>query len=89
MFLRRPAVKETPKKVANNAATDDFSGVALAFVYLTTPDYKKKKPRGRHLLNAAFCRRYRPAIYLHRYLAEKKVLDNYREEALEDIFCNW
>ena len=87
--------------VAGNAATDDFSGVALAFVYLTTPDYEKKKPRGRQLLNAAFCRRYRPAIYLHRYLGEKKVLDNYKEEALEDfieaadlhpledIFCDW
>lgn len=87
--------------VAGNAATDDFSGVALAFVYLTTPDYKKKKPKGRQLLNAAFYRRYRPAIYLHRYLGEKKVLDNYREEALEDfieaadlrpledIFCDW
>ena len=71
--------------VAGNAATDDFSAVALAFVYLTTPDYEKKKPRGRQLLNDAFCRRYRPAIYLHRYLGEKKVLNNYKEEALEDF----
>ena len=41
-------------------------------VFDTTPDYEKKKPRGRLLLNAASCRRYRPAIYLHRYLGEKK-----------------
>ena len=74
--------KKLLKKVANNAATDDFSGVALAFVYLTTPDYEDKKPKGRQLLNAAFRRRYRPAIYLFKYLGKKRQLNNFNKSEM-------
>lgn len=40
--------------VAGNAATDDFSVVALAFVYLTTPDYEKKEAQRKAAAKCCF-----------------------------------